>query len=120
MTLTQLIAKGFRGWHGVKLDQPDWSDGSHSIAFCAQLANEGLSMFAIFNAYWEPLEFELPPMKGAESGGWRRWIDTSLECPQDIVEWRQALPVSGYTYQAGPRSVVVLWAGLADTGISAV
>ena len=60
-TLTQLISEGFKGWHGVKLHQPDWSDGSHSIAFSAELAREGLAAFAIFNAYWQPLEFELPP-----------------------------------------------------------
>ena len=65
-TLTQLISEGFKGWHGVKLHQPDWSDGSHSIAFSAELAREGLAVFAIFNAYWQPLEFELPPVHGAQ------------------------------------------------------
>jgi glycogen operon protein len=114
MSLTQLIGEGFKGWHGVKLHQPDWSDCSHSIAFSAELAREGLSVFAIFNAYWRSLEFELPPVQGAKSGPWRRWIDTFLESPQDIVEWRRASPVSGHTYQAGPRSVVVLWASLGN------
>jgi isoamylase len=118
MTLTQVISKGFKGWHGAKLHQPDWSDSSHSIAFNAELASEGLSIFAIFNAYWEPLEFELPQLNSAKSGSWRRWIDTSLQSPQDIVEWRTASPVSGYTYRVGPRSVVVLWAGLTNAGPS--
>ena len=113
-TLTQLISEGFKGWHGVKLHQPDWSDGSHSIAFSAELAREGLAAFAIFNAYWQPLEFELPPTYGAKSGPWRRWIDTFMESPQDIVEWQRASPVSGHKYQAGPRSVVVLWASLGN------
>ncbi len=63
---------------------------------------------------WRPLEFELPPVQGTKSGPWRRWIDTFLESPQDIVEWRRASPVSGCTYQAGPRSVVVLWASLGN------
>ena len=111
-TLTQLISEGFKGWHGVKLHQPDWSDGSHSIAFGAELAKEGLAVFAIFNAYWQPLEFELPPIQGVKSGPWRRWIDTFLDSPKDIVEWQRASPVSGCTYQAGPRSAVVLWASL--------
>jgi glycogen operon protein len=112
MTLTQLISKGFRGWHGVKLHQPDWSNSSHSIAFSAELASEDLLVFAIFNAYWEPLEFELPRIQHAKSGPWRRWIDTFLESPQDIMEWQRAHSVSEYTYQVGPRSVVVLWANL--------
>jgi glycogen operon protein len=41
-------------------------------------------------------------------GPWRRWIDTSLPSPQDIVEWQTAPPVTGATYRAGPRSVVAL------------
>ena len=48
----------------------------------------------------------------ADRGGgpWRRWIDTSLPSPQDIVEWQTAPPVSGNNYRAGPRSVVMLYA----------
>ncbi len=115
MSLTQLIGEGFKGWHGANLHQPDWSDNSHSIAFSAELEREGLLMFAIFNAYWEPLEFELPVIHGAKDGAWRRWIDSSLESPRDIVEWRKATPVSGYRYEAGPRSVVVLWTSFANT-----
>jgi hypothetical protein len=51
MTLTHLISEGFKGWHGVKLHQPDWSDRSHSIAFSAELVKEDILVFAIFNAY---------------------------------------------------------------------
>jgi isoamylase len=113
MTLTQVISQGFKGWHGVKLHQPDWSDSSHSLAFSAELAREGLLVFGIFNAYWEPLEFELP-QEPAKIGPWRRWIDTSLDSPQDIVQWQEAPSVSEYAFKAGPRSVIVLWAGLSD------
>jgi hypothetical protein len=42
---------------------------------------------------------------------WRRWIDTALEPPQEIVEWREAPPVPGATYHSLARSVVVLVAG---------
>ena len=44
----------------------------------------------ILNAYWEPLDFELPPAGSGEGNAWRRWIDTTLESPFDIVEWQQA------------------------------
>ena len=37
MTLTQLISRGIKGWHGVKLNQPDWSDYSHSVALSVEL-----------------------------------------------------------------------------------
>ena len=109
VSLDQLLAKASRTWHGVKLGQPDWSADSHSLAFSAQASEGGLFFHTILNAYWEPLEFELSP-PGKDTGGWRRWIDTSLESPQDIVDWQDAPAITGSTYRAGPRSVVVLFA----------
>jgi isoamylase len=114
MSLTQLISGATKNWHGVKLHQPDWSDQSHSVAFSADLKREGLVVHLIFNAYWQPLEFELPRPKKGERGSWRRWIDTFLEAPHDIVGWQEAPSVPNHTYRAGPRSVVVLWASLED------
>ena len=46
-----------------------------------------------------------------KKGPWRRWIDTSLASPQDIVPWEEAPPVRGETYHAQSRSVVVLFNG---------
>ena len=40
----------------------------------------------MFNAYWEALDFELPLAPGAAVAGWQRWIDTSLESPEDILD----------------------------------
>ena len=58
--------------------------------------------------------FELPPVRDEGGGGaWRRWIDTALESPDDIVAWQTAPPLTGGTYRAGPRSVAVLYASLA-------
>jgi glycogen operon protein len=110
LALSQLIRQANVIWHGVRLHQPDWGPSSHSIAFTAAAAG---GCFLILNAYWEPLDFELPPLPGTREP-WRRWIDTSLESPCDIVDWEQAPLVTGTTYRAGPRSVVVLLAGLAD------
>jgi isoamylase len=68
----------------------------------------------ILNAYWEPLEFELPPVTdGAHP--WRRWIDTFFESPHGIIEAEHAPSVPGYSYRAGPRSVVLLFEGLDPT-----
>jgi isoamylase len=111
ISLTQLISEAARNWHGVKLNQPDWSDQSHSVAFSAELKRDGLLVFFIFNMYWAPLEFELPQIEASEGGSWRRWIDTFLEAPRDIVPWEEAPAVPEHIYPAGPRSVVVLWAG---------
>jgi glycogen operon protein len=117
VSLNQLLSSASRTWHGVKLGQPDWSAGSHSLAFTAQFPNGGLLFHVILNAYWEPLEFELPP--GSEDGEtWRRWIDTSLESPEDIVEWQAAPVITERKYRAEPRTVIVLFAGRAkrETG----
>jgi isoamylase len=108
LTLTELISRGVKGWHGIRLDQPDWGLHSHSLALSAELPKENVLVYFIFNAYWEALEFELPHLPVGQL--WRRWVDTFLPSPQDIVPWMEASFVTGQTYQAGPRSVVVLWA----------
>jgi isoamylase len=106
LTLNQLLAAAHKTWHGVKLGQPDWSPWSHSIAVTAHMAKENRCYHMILNAYWEPLEFELPT---GYRGPWRRWVDTSLDSPHDIVPWRTAPAIPGYAYHAGPRSAVVLY-----------
>ena len=111
LSLNQLLRAAKHAWHGAHLEQPDWSPWSHSLAFGAELPMQGLRLHLILNAYWEPLEFELPPRTDGNNT-WRRWIDTALEPPNEIVEWQRALPVPSRTYQAGPRSVIALIAGL--------
>jgi isoamylase len=110
-TLNEILHRSDIGWHGVRLNEPDWSASSHSIAFMARLPDEGTLFHVMLNAYWEPLLFELPPLDGA-AHPWRRRIDTFLDSPQDIVEWNQAPEVSGASYRVGPRSVVILFANL--------
>jgi glycogen operon protein len=110
MSLNQLLREANKKWHGVKLNEPDWSHCSHSLAFGAEFPERGLRLHIILNAYWEPLVFELPPPT-AEMGPWRRWIDTALEPPSEIVEWRAAPAIADESYAAGARSVVVLAAG---------
>jgi len=114
LTLNQLLRGAHKAWHGTKLNTPDWSLQSHSLALSADVWNENLFFFLILNAYWEPLEFELPAQKESGRNPWRRWIDTSLESPQDIVDWPSAPTFTGRTYRAEPRSVVVLIAGAGD------
>jgi isoamylase len=60
------------------------------------------------NSYWEPLEFELPTTSDRGGHPWRRWIDTGLEPPLDIVEWQTAPALSGLKYRVEARSVVML------------
>jgi glycogen operon protein len=107
LTLAQVLREHKHAWHGVKLNQPDWSESSHCVAISAELKDEGIWVYIILNAYWEPLDFEIPIL-GSGSQHWRRWIDTALDSPDDICEWNAEEPVPGTTYRAGPRSVVVL------------
>jgi glycogen operon protein len=106
ISLTALLHQANKAWHGVKLLQPDWGYDSHSLALSAELMGEGLRLHVILNAYWEPLTFELPKLEAEIS--WRRWIDTALDPPKDIVPWQVAPPVSEGTYRAEARSVVML------------
>ena len=107
-TLNRLLRESAKAWHGVKLNQPDWSAWSHTLALSAEFPGDGYFMHWILNAYWEPLEFELPQAH-SESALWRRWIDTSLDSPDDIVAWSDAEPFTGRTYPAAHHSVVVLY-----------
>jgi glycogen operon protein len=114
LSLNQILRRANKAWHGTKLNQPDWSGQSHSLALSAEVRTEKLFFHLILNAYWESLEFELPTCADADRNPWRRWIDTSLESPHDVVDWPSAPAVTGPTYRAEPRSVVVLIASTGD------
>jgi len=114
LSLNQVLRTAKIAWHGVTLGHPDWGASSHSLAFSVEAPKEKLLFHAILNAYWEPLDFELPPTGDRSQDAWRRWIDTGLASPQDIVEWQSAPPVPGRSYRAGPRSVVALFARAGD------
>jgi glycogen operon protein len=87
-------------WHGAHLHQPDWSDWSHSLAVLLE-TRKGCA-YAIFNAYWEPILFELPPMP------WYRLVDTSLRAPNDFSPPKAAPRITEDHYLAEARSIVIL------------
>jgi isoamylase len=110
--LNQLLRRANWTWQGVKLGQPDWSATSHSLAFTVEIRKERMLVHLILNAYWQPLDFDLPQLDNAAENPWRRWIDTALDSPNDISEWMKAEPLHGYNYHAESRSVVMLYAHL--------
>jgi glycogen operon protein len=71
-----------------------------------------LLLHLILNAYWEPLDFQLPRGHSEGQNPWRRWIDTALDSPHDIVDWQTAPSVPGYTYRAEAQSVAVFFTEL--------
>jgi isoamylase len=107
LTLNQLVSQARVHWHGVRLNEPDWSERSHSIAATLESLSGKITYHLILNAYWEGLDFELPqPVAGEE--GWRRLMDTGLDSGEEICRWGEAVPVHAPSYRAGPRSIVLL------------
>ncbi|MGE5818522.1 MAG: glycogen debranching protein GlgX [Deltaproteobacteria bacterium] len=111
INLNRLLRGANLTWHGVKVGRPDCSMSSHSIALTVEIPDERVTVHLIANAYWEALDFELPQI-GRPGISWRRWINTALDSPQDIVHWEAALPVPSSAVRAEPRSVIVLFAEL--------
>ena len=107
-TLADFLREAHIQIHGVNLDQPDWSDESHSLAFTAR-GPAGRMFHIMINAYWKALAFELPPAT-AEGTAWRRWIDTSLASPDDICEGAEASLIASPTYLVQPHSIACLFA----------
>ena len=89
------------------MNEPDLSPVSHSLAVTVR--GEELALFHfMFNAYWEPLVFELPRLTRGEHECWRRWIDTYSDAPDDIFEDPSAPRVEGPSYTVQAHSFVVL------------
>ena len=116
LTLNQMLSHSRIDWHGVELGRPDWSDQSHSLAFCFASFGGRFRLHGMLNAYWEPLRFQVPPADSDTPGAWRRWIDTSLPSPSDIVDWEHAPELTDASYLVQPRSIVFLVEPLGDEG----
>ena len=110
LTLAELMGRAKVHLHGVRLDHPDLGYESRSLALTAASLSGDLLMHFALNAYWEPLDFELPALPDWATSGWRRVIDTSLPSPLDIVDPRSAASVTGETHRVDARAAVVLFA----------
>ncbi len=108
LSLRELLDQRLITWHGVKLNEPDWAESSHSIAFTVQSLSGSMAMHYLINAYSEPLTFELPHLTLDPKHAWKRWIDTNLPSPQDICEWDKASEVNDYVYTINAYSVAIL------------
>jgi len=108
LSLRELVRRAPVTWHGVRLHAPDWGRESHTLAATIRLPGDRTAqLHLIANAYWEPLEFEIPS-PGSEHQAWRRIVDTFRDSPDDLCAWVDAPAVEGSTYVVQPRSVVML------------
>jgi glycogen operon protein len=110
-SLNQILRKAEIHPHGVRLGAPDLSAESHSLAVTVRGPGGAALFHVMFNAYWEPLSFELPPLTPGVHEGWRRWIDTYRDAPEDIAD-DFGPPIEGPSYAVQARSLVVLFAAL--------
>jgi glycogen operon protein len=116
LTLNQLLGQAKLEWHGVEVDRADWGQDSHSIALTTWSLSGRFEFHILVNAWWQPLEFELPPSQEIPGGRWHRWLDTSLPSPADIMPMAEAPVVESGTYRLPPRSLAVMFA-CASAGI---
>ncbi len=119
LSLNELLRRAEFDWHGVRLAKPDWADNSYSIACTIRATPLQLPLWlhVMVNAYWEALDFDLPPIPAASLTGWWRWIDTARESPEDITDAPAAPLVRETQYRVAPRSVAVLFARTRDTPV---
>ena len=61
-------------WHGTKLDIPDWSSWSHTIAFSINKGKTNPLVWMGLNAYSKSIDFPLPK----SNYNWLKVIDTSM------------------------------------------
>ncbi len=112
-------------WHGVEAWNPDWSAGSRTLAFMlagdepnAALGARGSRLenlpkvstpfiYVAVNMHWDGHVFQLPRLPVGRR--WHRFVDTSRETPQEIVEPGQEVMLRDQEQiTMGPRSVVIL------------
>ncbi len=112
LTLSELVARVNVQLHGVTLGAPDTGHESHSLAITASSLSGDLLMHFALNAWWGPLDFELPTLPPRARSGWLRIIDSARPAPDDLVELAQAEGAIGLRHRVEARSVVVLFAPL--------
>ena len=109
LSLNELLREADIQPHGVRLNAPDLSPESHSLAVTARGTVRRPLFHVMFNAYWEPLVFELPRPEPGVHGPWRRWIDTDRDAPDDVCAGLGP-SVEDPSYTVHARSLVVLFA----------
>ena len=93
-------------WHGVRLNTPDWGDGSHALAYELFHEQTGTHVHVMLNAYWEPLAFDLPaPRLGFV---WKCLVDTARETADTDDTPPLILAAGQQSLVCEPRSSVVL------------
>jgi glycogen operon protein len=93
-------------WHGCKLNEPSWNDpNARALAFMLAGFDGEEDIHVLLNMYWEPLDFDLPPLAGRS---WHLAVDTAENAPLDAAEPGKEKRVTNGSFCAQGRSVAVL------------
>lgn len=100
-------------FHGTKAWQPDWGEGSHSLAWMlsgdharqGEMADDDI--YVATNAFWETLRFEPPEL--AHGKRWRIAVNTAKPSPKDIYAYGKEPKLRNpKKITVAARSIVVL------------
>ena len=95
-------------WHGVRLGAPDWEkEESMALAMYLRDERQRTRLYLMVNAEHREQRFELPVLGGGYL--WRRFLDTGLEEPEDLLPLGQErLLMDQDEYPVAARSLVML------------
>ncbi len=106
LEVTHASSEPYLIWHGQYLGEPDWGEDSHALAFSLCHPASGEHLHIVLNAYWESLDFELPPLEPGNY--WHRIVDTALPAPDDFSDLEAAPKVDQDSYLVTARSSIIL------------
>jgi isoamylase len=96
-------------WHGFKLNNPDWSETSKSLAvhYAANPETGDCDIYMLINADDHGHSFALPKLSSGKT--WHRVLNTACESPEDMVEPGSEIRIKPQrSYRLAPFSVAVL------------
>lgn len=94
-------------WHGVKLNKPDWSKNSKSLAFTLFHPEANETIHVMVNAYWKSLNFQIPAVKGKH---WYIVVDTAASAPNDFFASGNGEVANKKSISVQDRSIIILMA----------
>jgi glycogen operon protein len=103
-------------WHGLELNEPDWSGGARVLAFMldgTELAPEDQvgtnerddDFFVMMNGDQTKHAFYLPPTR--EGTTWIRIVDTGKASPEDILDEDKGEPLPHGKYHLQPSAIAL-------------
>ena len=88
-------------WHGIKLNNPDWSNWSHTISYSIHDCNQLALAWIALNSYSKPMKFEIPETESE----WVEHINTSYTNHEDLT--LKTLPKGQKDIEVINKSLVV-------------